>query len=124
MVWRKAGLYDPGRASASTWIFTIARNLRVDRFRRERYPAQHLLEDPDPELEPSPSDEILRVEAERRIRTAIQSLSPEQLTVIQLHFFNDKPHSEIAEALDLPLGTVKSRLRLAMQRLRVLLGEE
>jgi RNA polymerase sigma-70 factor (ECF subfamily) len=121
MVWRKAALFDSARASASTWIFTIARHLRIDAIRRERYPAQYLLEDADPE--PSPSDGLLKAESEARIRTAIRSLSPDQMAVIH-HYFDDKPHSEIARTLDLPLGTVKSRLRLAMRRLRGLLGDE
>jgi RNA polymerase sigma-70 factor (ECF subfamily) len=124
MVWRKAALFDPARASASTWIFTIARNLRIDAIRREGYPAQYLLEDPEPELEPSPSDGLLKAESEERIRIALKSLSPDQVNVIHLHYFDEKPHSEIARALNLPLGTVKSRLRLAMRRLRSLLGEE
>lgn len=124
MVWRKAALFDPLKASASTWIFTIARNLRVDAIRRERYPAQYLLEDHNPEQEPSPSDGLLKAEGEERIRFAIKSLSPEQMSVIQLHYFDDKPHSEIARSLNLPLGTVKSRLRLAMQHLRDLMGED
>ena len=124
MVWRKAALFDPAKASASTWIFTIARNLRIDAIRREHYPAQHLLEDHNPEQEPSPSDGLLKAESEQRIRTAMTSLSPEQVNVLHLHYFDDKPHSEIARVLDLPLGTVKSRLRLAMQRLRSLMGED
>ncbi|MGH6859870.1 MAG: sigma-70 family RNA polymerase sigma factor [Phyllobacterium sp.] len=124
MVWRKAALFDPAKASASTWIFTIARNLRVDAIRRERYPAHYLLEDHDPEQEPSPSDELLKAESKERIRTAMKLLSPEQVNVLHLHYFDDKPHSEIARVLDLPLGTVKSRLRLATQRLRRLMGED
>ncbi|MBA8879957.1 RNA polymerase sigma-70 factor (ECF subfamily) [Phyllobacterium myrsinacearum] len=123
-LWRKAHLFDPAKASASTWIFTIARNLRVDAIRRERYPAVHLMEEHEPEPEPSPSDELLRLESETRVRAAMQKLSTDQRNVIHLHYFDDKPHSEIARALDLPLGTVKSRLRLAMQHLRNLLGEE
>lgn len=123
-LWRKAQLFDPAKASASTWIFTIARNLRVDAIRRERYPAAHLVEEHEPDLEPSPSETLLRLESETRVRTAMKKLSPDQMSVIQLHYFDDKPHSEIARALDLPLGTVKSRLRLAMQHLRNLLGEE
>ncbi|MGO4452176.1 sigma-70 family RNA polymerase sigma factor [Phyllobacterium sp. TAF24] len=121
-VWRKAQLFDSTKASASTWIFTIARNLRVDAIRRERYPAAHLMD--EPEFESSPSDDLLRVESEERVRRAMRELSSDQMNVIQLHYFDDKPHSEIARALDLPLGTVKSRLRLAMQHLRNLLGEE
>lgn len=124
MLWRKAYLFDPAKASASTWIFTIARNLRVDAIRRERYPAAHLMEEHEPDFEPSPSEMLLRLEGETLVRTAMQKLSPEQMSVIQLHYFDDKPHSEIARTLDLPLGTVKSRLRLAMQHLRNLLGEE
>ncbi len=124
MVWRKAALFDPAKSSASTWIFTIARNLRIDAIRREHYPAQYLLEDHNPEQEPSPSDGLLKAESEQRIRTAMTSLSPEQVDVLHLHYFDDKPHSEIARVLDLPLGTVKSRLRLAMQRLRSLMGED
>lgn len=124
MLWRKAYLFDPAKASASTWIFTIARNLRVDAIRRERYPAVHLMEEHEPDFEPSPSEMLLRLEGETLVRTAMQKLSPEQMSVIQLHYFDDKPHSEIARTLDLPLGTVKSRLRLAMQHLRNLLGEE
>ncbi|EJN00551.1 RNA polymerase sigma factor, sigma-70 family [Phyllobacterium sp. YR531] len=123
-VWRKAALFDPAKAAASTWIFTVARNLRIDLIRRERYPAQHLLEEHDPEYEPTPSEGLLKAESEERIRTAIKALSPEQIRVIHLHYFDDKPHSEIAETLDLPLGTVKSRLRLAVQRLRSLIGED
>ncbi|MEP7453012.1 sigma-70 family RNA polymerase sigma factor [Phyllobacterium sp. SB3] len=123
-VWRKAQLFDPDKASASTWIFTIARNLRIDLIRRERYPAQHLLEEPDPEQEPSPSDGLLKAESEERIRIAIKALSPEQVRVIHLHYFDDIAHSEIAKTLNLPLGTVKSRLRLAVQRLRNLMGED
>lgn len=124
MVWRKAALFDPDKASASTWIFTIARNLRIDAIRRERYPAHHMLEDHDPEQEPSPSDWMLKAESEERIRVAMKALPPEQANVISLHYFDDQAHSEIAKALDLPLGTVKSRLRLAVQRLRNLMGEE
>jgi RNA polymerase sigma-70 factor, ECF subfamily len=82
------------------------------------------MEEHEPDFEPSPSEMLLRLEGETLVRTAMQKLPPEQMSVIQLHYFDDKPHSEIARTLDLPLGTVKSRLRLAMQHLRNLLGEE
>jgi RNA polymerase sigma-70 factor (ECF subfamily) len=119
-VWRKAGQFDPARASASTWIFTIARNLRIDALRRERRPPP-----PDDEADPSPLADalILGSQQEGRVRQALGSLPPEQLEVIRLSFFSEAPHSAIAESLGLPLGTVKSRLRLAMTRLRALLED-
>jgi RNA polymerase sigma-70 factor (ECF subfamily) len=118
-VWRKAAYYDPARASASTWIFTIARNLRIDAIRREHHPED--LEH-EPELRPaapaSADDVVSAGEREARVRVAIEGLSDEQAEVVRLSFFHDKAHSEISAALGLPLGTVKSRLRLAMTRLR------
>jgi RNA polymerase sigma-70 factor (ECF subfamily) len=122
-VWRKAASFDPSKAAASTWIFTIARNLRIDAARRDRRsadPVDDVSDAPDPE--PTP-DAILASQSEARIRTALLALPPEQAEVVRLSFFSDKPHSEIAEELKLPLGTVKSRLRLAMGRLRDLLGD-
>lgn len=119
-VWRKAARFDPARASASTWIFTIARNLRIDAVRRER-PAPP----PDDDADPSPLADTLLSGAEQdgRVRRALDSLPPEQLEVIRLSFFSEAPHAAIAETLGLPLGTVKSRLRLAMTRLRGLLED-
>jgi RNA polymerase sigma-70 factor (ECF subfamily) len=118
-VWRKAAYYDPSRASASTWIFTIARNLRIDCIRRERHP-EDLEHEPEmtPPAPPSADEVVGAAEREQRVRVAIQTLSREQAEVVRLSFFHEKAHSEIAAALGLPLGTVKSRLRLAMARLR------
>jgi RNA polymerase sigma-70 factor (ECF subfamily) len=121
-VWRKADRFDPSRAAASTWIFTVARNLRIDLKRRERNPAQ-LAEFYDGADEPTPSDNVLSAERDGRIRHALTALSPEQADVIRLAFYEDRPHSEIANALKIPLGTVKSRVRLAMARLRALVEE-
>jgi RNA polymerase sigma-70 factor, ECF subfamily len=122
-VWRRAAAFDPARAAASTWIFTIARNLRIDAARRANRPTA--LEDPsDAVPAPLPPDAVFAaVQDETRVGAAIATLSEEQSQVIRLAFFSDKPHSEIARELALPLGTVKSRLRLAMARLRILLGE-
>ena len=122
-VWRRADAFDPGRAAASTWIFTIARNLRFDALRREKRPS--MADDPsDAGAAPAAPDAILAaLRDETRIGRAIAELPTEQARVVRLAFFSDKPHSEIAQELDLPLGTVKSRLRLAMTRLRGLLGE-
>ncbi len=121
-VWRKAGQFDPERASASTWIFTVARNLRIDLKRRERDPAP-LAELYDGPEEPLPSETLLAAERDQRVRQAMASLPAEQMDVIRLSFFEDRPHGEIATLLQIPLGTVKSRMRLAMARLRVLVEE-
>lgn len=118
-VWRKARLFDPRKASASTWIYTIARNLRIDAARRLARP----LGDPDdpsllPEEEPRADWEIERSERDARIRGAFSRLPPNQRQVVSMHFIEDEPHSAIAERLGLPLGTVKSRLRLAFGKIR------
>jgi RNA polymerase sigma-70 factor (ECF subfamily) len=122
-VWRKAAYFDPERASAATWIFTIARNLRIDQHRR-RHDTEPLGENFDPAAEPDAIETMISVERERRVRAALAKLPSEQSDVVRLSFFEDRPHSEIAEALRLPLGTVKSRIRLAMARLRALVGED
>jgi RNA polymerase sigma-70 factor (ECF subfamily) len=123
-VWQKARLFDPARAGASTWIFTIARNLRIDALRRERHPSelmQYPVEQPDA---PVQADRVLALsQQETRIRAALTSLPPEQADVIRKAFFEDKVHAEIERELGIPLGTVKSRLRLAMNRLRSALGD-
>jgi RNA polymerase sigma-70 factor (ECF subfamily) len=124
-VWRKAAFYDRTRASAGTWIFTIARNLRVDALRRERRP-QLDPNDPAlvPEAPPSPESLLSGTRAARALREAVAALPPEQAHLIELSFFQDRPHSIIASELGLPLGTVKSRLRLAIARVRKSLGDE
>ncbi len=122
-VWRRAASFDPARAAASTWIFTIARNLRIDLSRRAgRAPPP---EDPttDPPPPAMPDDALGAVQDEARVAAAMAALPKEQAQVISLAFFADKAHSEIAGELGLPLGTVKSRLRLAMGRLRNALRE-
>ena len=116
-LWRKAHLFDPAKASAATWLFTIARNLRIDAIRRERRPELDP-EDFMPEAEPAADDGLVLADDEARLRAALKDLPADQIQVVELSFFADKPHSEIAAQLDIPLGTVKSRLRLAMARLR------
>lgn len=123
-VWRKASYFDPGRAGAATWIFTIARNLRIDLLRRERHRAAR-----DPEAGEEPVDEasgesvLMTAEREARVRAALAALSDEQAAIVRLSFFQEKPHSAIAQELGIPLGTAKSRVRLALARLRVLLED-
>lgn len=123
-VWRKAHLFDPKKAAASTWIFTIARNLRIDMIRKNAKPD---LDPEDPSLmppEPVRADELSeRADRDWRIREAVKILPDNQLEVVKLYFFEDDPHSEISRKLDLPLGTVKSRLRLAFEKIRKELGE-
>ena len=121
-LWRKAHLFDPAKASAATWLFTIARNLRIDAIRREKRPE---LEPEDflPQPEAAADDGLALADEENRLRAALKDLPADQIQVVELSFFADKPHSEIAEALGIPLGTVKSRLRLAMARLKRVLGE-
>jgi len=120
-LWRKAHLYDPAKASAATWVFTIARNLRIDQLRRERRPQ---LDADDPLAEaPAPADDgLFWRQNEGALRNALKELPQEQARVIELSFFSDHPHSQIAAELGVPLGTVKSRLRLAMARLRAAMG--
>lgn len=121
-LWRKAHLFDPNKASAATWLFTIARNLRIDAIRRERRPELDP-EDFMPEAEPAADDGLALADDEARLRAALKDLPADQIQVVELSFFADKPHSEIAAQLDIPLGTVKSRLRLAMARLKRLMGD-
>ena len=117
MVWRKANQFDPMRASAGAWIYTIARNLRVDLLRRERHPDDGRIGEA-PSAQRTPEDELKVLEAERRLRGAIDNLPREQAEVVRLSYFEDQTHPEIADRLGLPLGTVKSRIRLASTQLR------
>jgi len=124
-VWRRAAQFDRRKASAGTWIFTIARNRRIDMMRREARPAFDA-EDPSLKAEGEPpADEGL---AERRresdLRRAVARLPEAQSQLLRLAYFEDKSHGVIAEELDLPLGTVKSRIRLAMRKLRQMLKED
>jgi RNA polymerase sigma-70 factor (ECF subfamily) len=123
-VWRRAAQFDKARAGASSWIFTIARNLRIDVARREQRGKVLELESSE-SLEPpaQPDAEYDAGEREQRVRAALSHLSDDQMRVVRLSFFEGKAHGDIALELELPLGTVKSRIRLAMNRLRDLLGD-
>ena len=122
-VWRKATSFDPAQARASTWIYTIARNLRTDMLRGttlRQLPDGLATED---FTVASPVEEYICVERVREVSRAMSTLSVEQAEVIRLSFFEEMPHPEIAVLLDIPLGTVKSRIRLAFNRLRASLRE-
>lgn len=118
-VWRRAASYDVAKAKASTWIFVIARNSWIDKLRREKVELAYRDGVAEPDLvDEAPDAAVMRGQTETQIAAAIETLSKEQAQVVRLAFFEDKPHSEIAERLALPLGTVKSRLRLALSKLR------
>lgn len=123
-VWRKAHLFDAEKAGAGTWIFSIARNLRIDAFRRQRRPE---VDFDDPALvpdEPEAPDALIDQGRQAvAVRAALAALPHEQARIVHLSFYEDKPHAEIATELGIPLGTVKSRMRLAFQRFRKALGE-
>lgn len=116
MVWRKAGQFDPDRASAAAWIFTIARNLRIDNIRHE-LKAKHVLGDCQ-EAWPTPEQDLSATQTEQRLRAAMDQMPGDQADLLRLSYFEEMSHAEIAKYLDLPLGTVKSRLRRAAVQLR------
>jgi RNA polymerase sigma-70 factor (ECF subfamily) len=124
MVWRRAASFEPQRAAATTWLFTIARNKRIDSLRRQRRPEIDLA---DPALVPDPApsaeEPVLANERGRRLAEALAALPVEQAALVRLAYFDDRAHSDIAAETRLPLGTVKSRLRLALVKLRRALEE-
>jgi RNA polymerase sigma-70 factor (ECF subfamily) len=126
-VWRKASLFDPSSAGAAAWIFTIARNLRIDAARREGRGSRFETSEIDAEFQvddsPLPDASLALAQSETSVRAALSELSEEQMRVVELSFYEEKVHAEIAIILQIPLGTVKSRLRLAMNRLRNILDK-
>lgn len=124
-VWQKAGQFDRTQASPSTWIFRIARNRRIDAYRRQKT-LDAGTDEPAllPAELPHPEDSFDVVQIEERVRAAIVDLPDEQLVLLKAAFFDGLSHSEIAKKVDLPLGTVKSRIRLAFQKLRSKLEPE
>jgi len=123
-VWRKAEQFDPTKASASTWLYTIARNQRIDLLRKRHRPEPDY-EDPAfiPEPEPQPTEVIVRNQEASKLKECINALSPEQQEVLKLSFMEELPHVEVADKLGIPLGTVKSRIRLAMKHIRSEIGD-
>lgn len=116
-LWHKAHQFDPSRASVATWIFTIARNRKIDILRKQRRP------DPEdltwgPEQEPDQTDVLALQQETEILGTALSKLPEAQRELIEKAYFGDLTHSEIAAQTGLPLGTIKSRIRLALERLR------
>ena len=123
-VWRKAALFSSQRGAASTWIFTIARNLRIDQIRRQSNKPYEDLSSMDLASDaPTGSYLVEQHQVIDRVTAALGHLSPEQQEVVRLSFIHDMPHAEIAAKVGIPLGTVKSRLRLAYERLRPMLED-
>ncbi|SMP00765.1 sigma-70 family RNA polymerase sigma factor [Shimia sagamensis] len=116
-IWRKADMFDPHRAQVSAWIYQIARNRRIDIARKENRPMPEALKE-EPELEPDAS-QILGLEQETtQLKQALAALKPEQREVIEKAYLGELTHQEISMQTGLPLGTIKSRIRLGLQRLR------
>lgn len=124
-LWRKAGLFDRSKSSVATWLFRIARNRRIDVLRRKRDinvdTDTMVIED---ESLPDPNETLDEVKRKARIREALKQLPQEQLQLVELAFFTELSHSQISEETGLPLGTVKSRIRLAFGRLRRILDDD
>ena len=118
IMWRRAKSYNPEAAAVSTWLFTIARNKRIDGVRKQKRPEIDL-NDPTFTTDPERPDQILnRVQEAEQVREAIKTLSDEQAETIRMSFYEGLTQAEIADRTGLPLGTVKSRMRLALRRLR------
>ncbi|MBW9114369.1 sigma-70 family RNA polymerase sigma factor [Rhizobium cauense] len=125
VLWHKAELYDSTRSSLSTWLFRIARNRRIDLQRRTK---TRILDGADPTLQPVAeigADEMLvNDDRDAHVRAAVSQLPEEQREMLRAAFFLGQSHSQIAEATGLPLGTVKSRIRLAFGKLKKALEAE
>ena len=120
-LWTKAHMFDPSRASVATWIFTIARNRSIDAIRKQRRPEPEDLPW-GPEAEPDQEDALALQQESTKLAQALSELPEKQRILVERAYFGDLSHSEIAAETGLPLGTIKSRIRLALDRLRHAMG--
>ncbi|MFL1407621.1 sigma-70 family RNA polymerase sigma factor [Marinobacter sp. M1N3S26] len=129
-IWRRSCLYDWRKAAASTWIFTIARNQRIDMLRKMRRTSVEMPVETEDlwqipgDNEDEPVTSLHRLMSERRVRESLRHLPEEQITVIAKVYMEHKSHQMVADELDIPLGTVKSRVRLALNKLKVILQDQ
>ena len=120
-VWRKAHMFNPEKAVASTWIFTLTRNLCIDRMRKEQYP---MVELPEESIEEGSDRFGENAVVARQVAEIVSQLPEKQAEVVYRSFYQGLSHSEIAADLDIPLGSVKSRMRLAFQKMKSAWGEQ
>jgi RNA polymerase sigma-70 factor, ECF subfamily len=117
-VWRKAHLFDPARAQVSSWIYQIARNRQIDIIRKEARPMPEALK-PEDDSDEEDAGQALALEQEtEKLRVALANLAPSQREMIERAYLGELTHTEIQDATGLPLGTIKSRIRLGLERLR------
>jgi RNA polymerase sigma-70 factor, ECF subfamily len=127
-IWRSGARFDPARGSVRSWTLGVVRNRSIDALRRQAGKAPKLDYDDDAALVAQPADELtdseaIRRETARRVRGAMRELPEEQSEVIGLAYFGGFTHSEIAQMLSMPLGTVKGRMRLGLEKIRLSLAE-
>jgi RNA polymerase sigma-70 factor (ECF subfamily) len=131
LLWRRASTFDPHYAGVSTWLFTIARNVRIDYFRRRTTDLDGSgdgldaweTDPPCADPGPGPEEHALAMQRAVDVRRALAALPADQVRVLRLSFFDEHPHARIAQELGIPLGTVKSRIRVAVSQLRRKLDE-
>jgi RNA polymerase sigma factor (sigma-70 family) len=122
-VWRRAEQYDRRLAAPATWVYTIARNKRIDALRRQRdgeTVSDDAIED-EPDDAPMGDEVVMARQMREKVMAAVQALPPDQAALLKVFYFEEKSHSTIADEMALPLGTVKSRLRLALGKMRTMM---
>lgn len=119
LMWRKAHLYNVAKAAASTWIFTLARNQSIDWMRKQKYPEYAFDDSYDLLPDDARSDAGEQLVISKHLKNLISDLPENQAQVIYMSFYEGRAHAEIAERLGIPLGSVKSRIRLACEKIKL-----